>query len=251
MILTIALSLAVTLAAVIWGLAPHMAEGRVLFGQTPDRPAGFGYRMAWLAIRSRDPRAVSQALGLTDATPCNWNSGIGTVYDRKLGESHVFVTPPVNGWVFVVGVPLPHPAGSAFADKCTPLLVGLGGRFVEVQYFFSYPPIDMFAWARMLDGRLTRAFAIGDEGVIWNKGKTTREERDLGLKMFELRGVKGRRGDAGGEIILHPTEDHVMRLAHRWSLDPTTLDAAKIEPALGLIASAPLSWRAERLRRSA
>ena len=251
MIYIIALLIAATIAAVIWGLAPHMAEGRVLFGQTPDRPAGFGYRMAWLAVRSRDPRTVAEALGLVDATPCNWNSGIGTVYDRKLGEDHVFVTPPVNGWVFVVGLTLPHPAGPVFADKCTPLLVGLGGRFVEVQYFFSYPPIDMFAWARMIDGRLMRAFATGDEGVIWNKGKTTREERDLGLKMFELRGVKGRRGDAGGEIILHPTEDHVMRLAHRWSLDPTTLDAAKLEPALGLIASAPIAWRIEHMRRSA
>jgi hypothetical protein len=251
MLFAIALMVAATLATVIWGLAPHMAEGRVLFNQTPDRPAAFGYRMAWLAVRSRDPHAVANALGLTDATPCNWDSGIGTVYDRKLGEDHVFITPPVNGWVFVVSVTLPHPAGQGFADKLTPMLVDLGGRFVEVQYFFSYPPIDMFAWARMIEGRLVRAFATGDEGILWNKGKTTREERELGLKMFELRGVKGRRGDAGGELILHPTEDHVMRLAHRWSLDPTTLDVAKIEPSLGLIASAPIQWRAERLRRTA
>ena len=124
-----------------------------------------------------------------------------------------------------MGLSLPHPVGRGFVDKSTPLLVDLGGRFAEVQYFFSYPPIDFYAWARVRDGRLVRAFAVTDEGIVWNKGRTSKEERGLGLKLFELRGVQGRKGDAGGELILHPTEDHVMRLAHRWSLDPTTLDA--------------------------
>ena len=183
--------------------------------------------------------------------PCNWNSGLGTVYDDKLGENHVFVTPPVNGWTFVVGLSLPHPASRAFVDKWTPLLVQLGTRFPEVQYFFTYPLIDFFAWARLVDGRLVRAFAIGDQGVLLNRGKPTREERRLGLKLFEMRGVKGRTGDAGGELILHPTEDHVMRLAQGWSLDPTRFDASTAEPGLGAVALTPAAWRPERLRRVA
>lgn len=251
MILTIALMVVLTVLAATYVLAPHMAEGRVLFDAAPDRPAPFGYQMAWLAIRTRDTAAVVEALGLMEPEPCNWNSGIGTVYDARLGETHIFVSPPVNGWTFAVGLPLPYPVGRSFADKSTPLLVALGGRFVEVQYFFSCPAIDYFAWARMIDGRLTRAFAVGDEGVVWNKGKTTKEERALGLKLFELRGVRGRRGDAGGELILHPTEDHVMRLAQRWSIDPTKLDKVPGPASLGVIALAPLHWKAERLKKSA
>ena len=159
---------------------------------------------------------------------------------------------PGHGWTFVVGLSLPHPVGRGFVDKCTPLLVDLGGRYAEVQYFFTYPPIDFYAWARVIDGRLVRAFAVGDEGIVWNKGRTSREERSLGLKLFELRGVRGRRGDAGGAIILHPTEDHVMRLAQRWSMDPTRLEpGAVVTPGLGAIALAPSSWRAERIRRTA
>jgi mRNA degradation ribonuclease J1/J2 len=104
---------------------------------------------------------------------------------------------------------------------------------------------------RVKDGRLVRAFAATDEGIVWNKGRATKEERGLGLKLFELRGVRERKGDAGGELILHPTEDHVMRLASRWSIDPTTLYEAHAEPALGYVALAPSSWRAERLRRAA
>lgn len=251
MILFIAVMIAITIAVAAYWLAPRMGGGRVLFSGEPDTPAPFGYDMAWLAVRSRDTEAVVGSLGLEDAQRCNWNSGIGTVYDNALGENHVFISPPVNGWTFVVGLPLPHPSSSAFVDKCTPLLVTLGGRFVEVQYYFAYPPIDMFAWARLVDGRLLRAFAAGDEGVIWNKGKTTREERALGLKLFELRGVKGRKGDAGGEMILHPTEDHVMRLALRWSLDPTRLNATSSIPGVGYIAPAPAAWRPERLRTAA
>lgn len=251
MILTIALMIAVTLASVIFVLGPRMADGRVIFPATPDTPAAFGYQMAWLTIRTRDTAAVVEALGLSVCEPCNWNAGIGTVYDKKLGSTHVFVSPPVNGWTFVVGLPLPYPNSRSFADKLTPMLVSLGGRFIEVQYFFAYAPIDFFAWARVIDGRLVRAFAAGDEGIVWNKGKTTKEERALGLRLFELRGVKGRRGDAGGEMILHPTEEHVLRLAKHWGIDPTRLDATSAAPALGMIAVAPQAWRAERLRKSA
>lgn len=239
-----------TIAAAFW-LARQSADRRVVFEVTPDRPCAFGCEMGWLAIRTSDPEAVIGALRLVEPEHCNWNSGIGAIYDDRLGATHVYVTPPVHGWTFVAGLSLPHPVGRGFVDKCTPLLVDLGGRFTEVQYFFSYPLIDFYAWARVRDGRLMRAFAITDEGIVWNKGRTSKEERGLGLKLFELRGVQGRKGDAGGELILHPTEDHVMRLAHRWSLDPTTLHIRSGEPGLGWIAIAPSAWRSERARRIA
>jgi hypothetical protein len=247
---TIIVLVLITLAIAAWGLAPRLGDSRVIFATDPDEPAAFGYRMAWLAIRSRDTAAVVEALGLRDPQPCNWNSGIGAVYDASLGENHVFVTPPVNGWTFVVGLPLPQPMGRSFVDKATPLLVGLGGRFSEIQYFVAFPPVDFFAWARVIDGRLVRAFAIGDEGVVWSKGKTTKEERALGLKLFELRGVQDRRGDAGGELILHPTEEHVLEIARKWSLDPTRLARGAAPKALGVIARPPDSWRVERMRQA-
>ncbi|MGI9404291.1 MAG: hypothetical protein ACR2OF_07280 [Hyphomicrobium sp.] len=250
MILIIAGMIALTIAVAFWLAAQFTAE-RVHFQATPDRPCAFCHSMAWLAIRSHDTEAVLEALGVTNPAPCNWNSGIGSVYDNQLGEMHVFVSPPVDNWTFVVGLPLPHPFGRGFVDKCTPLLVDLGGQFPQVQYFFAYPLIDFFAWARVGDGRLVRAFAITDEGIAWSKGRPTKEERSLGLKLFELRGVRGRKGDAGGEMILHPTEDHVMRLAHRWSLDPTTLSSLQSQqPALGYIAEAPHAWRTERIRKA-
>jgi hypothetical protein len=42
-----------------------------------------------------------------------------------------------------------------------------------------------------------------------------------------------------------------MRLALRWSLDPTRLNATSANPGLGYIAVAPAAWRPERLKSAA
>lgn len=251
MILTIVILVALTIAIIVFGLAPRMAEARVVYRVEPDPPSPFGYKMAWLALRTRNTERVLSVLGLAGAEPANWESGIGTVYDETLGEHRVFVSPPVDGWTFVVGLALPYPVGRTFHDKCTPLLLDTAEAFEEVQYFFTYPLIDFFAWARLVDGKLVRAFAIGDEGIVWNKGKATREEKALGLKLFELRGVRDRKGDAGGELILHPTEEHVMRLARQWSVDPIEIDRNWRQKGVGYIAPAPAHWRPERMRKTA
>ena len=237
--------IALALLLVVVRLAPQLQSRQVVFGREPDTPKAFGYKMSWLAVRTKDTDALVGMLGLVTPEPCNWNSGIGAVYDRKLGDYHVFVSPPIDGWSFVVGLSIPHPTRASLVDKLTPLLVNLGNRFGDVQYFFNYPLIDFFAWARGSKGRVVRAFAICDEGVVWNKGQITRVEKHLGLKLFELRGVRSRRGDAGGELIFYPTEDQVLRLAGDWGLDPSRIEEKETTPALGVIGLAPSAWRAE------
>ncbi len=253
----IVILIGLTIAAAALVVAPRFAPSRVVFDDTPDSPKAFGYGMSWLAIKSADTDAIARVLGLTEFERANWNTGIGAIYDRHLSDSYVFVTPPVKGWTFVAGVPLPHPIGRTFIDKLTPLLARASAEFGEVQYFAAFPIIDYFAWARLSKGRMIRAFAIGDDGVVWDRGRLTAEERTLGLKLFDLRGIKGRSGDAGGAIILYPTQEQVVQLARVWSLDPTALDArggsskGGEQAAPGLIARVPPTWRAERVRRQA
>jgi hypothetical protein len=254
---TVLIAITIMVAITVWAAAhvllqrPPVDTSRVAFDNAPDRPAAFGTDMAWLAVRSKDAAAVAEHLGLLNVVPANWQTGIGAVYHERLGEQHIYVTPPINGWVFVVGMGLPAPVGRRFVDKSTPLLLALGREYVEVQYFFGYPMLDFFAWARVIEGKVVRAFAIGDEGVIWNRGKPTREEIGMGLKWFELRGVKGRKGDAGGELLLVPTEGHMMQLAAKWSMDPTKLGTHSAPPATGFIGVAPALWRAERAQKAA
>ena len=213
--------------------------------------AAFGPDMTWIAVKTDNYAQVIEAIGGQQPVASNWNSGIGTIYNAEYGANRIFVSSPVNGWVFVVGQSLPHPQGQAFIDKCTPLLLQLGERFKDVQYFSSHPDIDLFAWAKITSGRIIRAFGVGDQGVIWDRGRTTREERTLGLKLFELRGVRGRKGDAGGELLMHPTQEHVMRLAGQWSVNPTFLDETEGGNGLGAVCHAPVAWRSERQRKTA
>lgn len=249
MIVAITFMIIATVAVAALVLAPRLGEGRVVYEETPDHAPAFGADMSWLAVRTKDTSRLVAALGLEQLYAANWSTGLGTAYSPDLGETRVFVSPPVNGWTFVVGRPLPQPLGKAFLDKTTPLLLDLGREFIELQYFLCGPQIDHFAWARVIDGRLVRAFAIGDEGVLWNKGKPGKEEKAMGLKLFELRGVRGRRGDAGNEIVLYPTEQHVMHLASKWSIDPSRIDGMGGEPALGWVGTAPSKWRSERAAR--
>ena len=240
-----------TVALIAFAVAPRMVKRTVVFAGTPDQPKPFGYGMSWLALKTTDTAAVISCLELTDTKPANWNSGIGTIYDSKLRDGYVFISPPVKGWTLVAGVPLPQPVGRSFIDKLSPMLTVLSQRFTDVQYFAAFPIIDYFGWARLQRGKLVRVFVIGDDGVISNRGRLTQEERALGLKLYDLRGIKDRKGDAGGAIVLYPTEEQVVRLARAWSLDPIGLDKLKVEPGTGVIARAPSSWRAERIKKQA
>lgn len=246
--LVIASFIVATITLIAVWIAPRMLPHSIMFGTDPDAPKPFGYGMAWLAIHTADTARVADVLGLAEGTRSNWNSGIGTVYDDELGSSRLFLSPPVGGWTFVIGLSLPHPVGPAFVDKLTPLLFRLGQAFDDVQYYFTYPLLDFFAWARVHEGRLVRAFAIGDEGVIWNKGRVTPAERALGLRLFELRGVRDREGDVGGELVLYPTEDQVLQIARSWGLDPMGLARGDVQPGQGHVVRVPQGWHAERVR---
>lgn len=248
--IVIALVVATVAIAGLW-LAPRMGRVRIRYDEQPDRPIAFGHDMSWLAVRTEDTEAVLDMLALADETAANWNSGIATIYDRQRGAARIFVAPPVGGWTLVAGLALPHPSSTRFVDKAMPLLQRLAGRFPDVQYFASCPVVELFAWVRFSDRRLTRAFATLDGEVVWSQGKPTRDEIQLGLRHYELRGVKDRSGDAGGEIVLSPTEAQVMHMAARWSLDPTRLAASSARPALGMVGTAPAVWQAERVRRVA
>jgi hypothetical protein len=220
----------------------------------PDRPRAFGSEMSWLAVETDDAGRLAAVLGLEDLSVANWNSGIGAIYDPKLSDTFVFISPPVEGWTFVAGVSLPMPQGGGFVDKAAPLLARVAREFSNVQYFAAFPIIDFYAWARFENGQPRRAAAFGEAGVLWDAGRPTAAERELGLSMLELRGILNRQGDIGGALQLHPTEAHVLGIAERWSLNPMAIEASsgqKRENGVGWIARAPHAWRAQRVRSAA
>ena len=233
--------------------APRLS--RQLFVQPrvdADLPCAFGYKMAWLAVKTRDTARLIETLKLEDAHSANWSVGIGTVYNERIGLRRVFVTPPIDGWSFVVGLSLPHPMGDAYEDKCMPLINELSREFGSAQYFVSYPKLEFFGWASLYSGQLRRAFACGEEGVIWNKGSVTPDERAIGIELFSIReafnAARGRNDFRPPQL----SEAHVLEIARRWSLDPTRLELrGDLEKGIGYVATAPAEWQASAPARYA
>ena len=216
-----------------------------------ELPCSFGLRMAWMAVRTRDTARLINVLGIGPVRPSGWAAGVGAVYADKGGLRRVFVTPPVEGWSFVVSLGLPLPMGEAYVDKASGLIGRLGEAFGTVGYFVSYPALDFYGWAWTANGVLQRGFAVGREGVIWNRGAVTVDERMLAPTFFALSevgaGHEAAQAAARGRVAMaagHPfREEDVVKLARLWSVDPTGFDDRRdLDRGIGYLGTVPQDW---------
>ena len=169
------------------------------------RPAGFGPKTGWIAVRGASAEAVVQALGLRDVRPASWDDGIDAAYDEG-----VFVGPPVDGWVFAAGADIltrqVDPAG---------LSRELGS---QVQLFRTHRVTEAHEWTLADSGTVIRAVRyVGETGEFHQTGEPTGAEHALGLD--------------NPDVII--SEDEVFAVAGAWSLDPTTLHDHPSEAATG------------------
>jgi hypothetical protein len=246
------------------------------FDQTPDMPEPFGYKVSWFAIKTSDPAAVIDALELGEAVPANWASGLAAAYERE-SDSWMFVSPPVDGWVFAVSPWLPYPTVETHHDigrKFDAMFSRLMSRFDDVQFFGSYRVSDFSAWARALKGKPVRIFAYSgsDSEVLMNFGEQTSGEAKLGLvdltgllpteannKMSDVAAEQ----DAEEERLVasglsfdeahekaypngrhaFPDENDVVELAGLWSVDPALLSDRDDPLSLGLAVRLPANMR--------
>ena len=209
----------------------------------PDLPLPFGQRMGWIAVNTENTSNVARAIGISKKEQANWRGGLETVYHPANGANKVFVSPPLNGWTFIIGTAIPFPAGEKLADNCTPVLTDLGDQFRDVQYYFADEELGFFAWARLRNGKIGRAFAWGDEGIIWNRGRATKEERALGLRPLETQTAKVEERASALQRLVYPSEDHVHRLAGAWSINPMDIKFLETTTGTGFIGTPPASWR--------
>ncbi|MBI3417782.1 MAG: hypothetical protein HY043_21025 [Verrucomicrobia bacterium] len=188
------------------------------------RPVLYEAPHRWLAIKFEYPQAVQAALDLHRPMPCSWEQGLAGVREDKM-----FISPPVKGWILVIGSGLPDPADDV--DFVFRFVLHLSRTFGEVQYFCANRATNSHAWVRAESARIIRAYAWAGS-TIWNQGDVTDEERELELRCFAY-------GEAPPPSF-PPTQTHrlnaekVSRLAGRWSLDPTALDARAIPPHPGI-----------------
>ncbi|MCZ8521780.1 hypothetical protein [Paenibacillus sp. KR2-11] len=193
----------------------HPPEDASAVDASPDVPVPFGYKSQWYAVRSTDTQAVAEAFDLREALPCNWNSGLRRASDF----TGVFVTPPLRGWILVVGWSLPDlssPQGEPYS--VTSLLQRLSRDFGEAHYYATHRVVEYHAWAQATGGELVRGYAYAGESeeTVLDIGERTAEERELGLSY----GSSLEEGEEDDDVRMRPTEEDVVRLAGLWSVNP-------------------------------
>lgn len=183
-----------------------------------DRPA------RWIAIKSSNLPAVQAALHLDHGTPCCWTEGFA-----KNADTRLFISPPVDGWTVVLGQALPEPADDI--DRFFRFALKLSRDLGQVQFFSSSRFLSHHAWVRADEGRIIRAYVWAGQ-TLWNQGKVTFAEQQLGLKCFPY-GVPG-------EVTLAEREaapancEKVMLLASKWSLDPVAIADQNLKNSTGI-----------------
>lgn len=202
------------------GLLERVVSKFAAVGAEGDVPVSFGSDTAWLALRHRDCAHVAEAVGwkAKQVVPMGWADGVAAAY-----EGGAFVTPPVDGWVFVLG------AGVAeLVDKfvsidwaAAKMRKQFGGR---VFYFFAQNTVDLNGWGFVQRDKPSdpdRCFAVlGESGEVWkDRGEWTDIEQEL-LDPDELFNV---------------SEDDVFAVAAAWCVDPSVLDDRDdLAPGVGI-----------------
>ena len=188
-------------------------------------PSSLNLPEQWMAIRTGNIAAVQETLGLTNPRRCTWQDGFQIV-----GVEHLFISPPVNGWILVVGPALPAPEEDV--DFCFHFLSHISKRLGHVQYFSLNRALSHHCWVRAHTGRIERAYAWCGE-TLWNQGKLTPEESVLGMTCYPY-------GQSIEEIEfqemrrLTTNTENISRLAARWSLNPAALKPEVFASSTGI-----------------
>lgn len=232
MIMLLITSVVVGIAICGFAAAMNKRRGRALSGEPVPAlndhlviPFLFDRPSRWLAIKCTNLVKIQAALRLHNATPCSWTEGFGRVCETKL-----FVSPPVQGWVIVVGQGLPE--ASDDVDKLFHFLMKLSRELGVVQFFSADRVFHHHSWIKVDNGSVQRAYAWADE-TLWNQGDATPAEKALEMKCYAY-------GEAPLPFPFSARECHaancdkILQLAARWSIDPMALNSHNLKASLGI-----------------
>jgi len=179
----------------------------------------------WLAVKCSNLQKVQAALRLHNPTPCPLSEGFTRLTDRKL-----FISPPVKGWILVLGNSLPDAADDI--DKLYHFLMRVADQLGSVQYFCANRAVGHHTWVRIENNRVYRAYSWAGE-TLWNQGDRTAAERELELKCHNY-------GDNPLPFPFTARDSHlantdkITQLAARWSVDPLAVNHHAFRAAFGI-----------------
>lgn len=191
--------------------------------------------MAWFAIPTNDSARVMGAFKLKKPVPANWATGIQSVYTDL---TRAFVTPPVDGWTFVLGLGLPTFDTEETTREFLAFIHTVASVFPNFCYFGTHRIVDFHAWVRVSNGSIERAYAyLGERGeTLYESGQKSKEETDWGFTFFDERSQEAQSEDYfEREDLRYPSEKDVMRISAAWTINTQDLDQ-KSEKGTGFLA---------------
>ncbi len=197
-----------------------------------DDPVDFGYKTVWIAVKTNNKQRIAKILGLKNAQPSNWQSGIETAYNGG-----IFITPQIGEWTLVVGMKLMNDANSESIKRLEKNLNKLSSEFGEAQSFGTHRVVEYHHWIRSVNGKITRIYSyIGESGEnIKVSGEPT--EPEIGLNLFNSLSKEAKSDSYWErEDLDYADEELVMDIAENWSINPTKLtQRTDIKDELGLV----------------
>jgi hypothetical protein len=181
------------------------ADGPITDVARELRPAAFGPKTGWIAVHGVPAAAVTDALGLRETRPMDWDEGV----EAAMAQG-VFVCPPVSGWVLAVGadILIQDIDVAAISRQLS----------TRVQVFRTHRVPEHHEWALADNGTVLRSLRyVAESGEHQQSGQPTPVESSLSVTAADAT----------------VSEDDVFAVAGAWSLDPTRLSNHAAESATG------------------
>ncbi len=178
----------------------------------------------WMAVKSKNLDFLEEVLGLRNAKRVSWGSG-----SLHLTHQTLLVSPPVDGWLLIVGPGLPDP--SKDVDECYRFVLKVSRAIGHVQFFSLNRALQHHAWVRAEGASIVRAYAWAGE-TVWNQGAMTHAELHLGMRCLSYGEIV--EFDPHGGQATDNNVERLFKLAALWSLDPSSLDQRRLSRADGI-----------------
>lgn len=197
-----------------------------------DEPVDFGYKVIWLAVKTDKKDEIAKILELKDIESANWESGIEKAY-----KDGVFLTPQIGDWTLAVGYGLPAGDTLNSIEQLEKILNKLSSKYEEAHFFGTHRVVEYHSWMKSVNGKIERIYSyIGEsnENLKVYGSLTTPEKR---LKLFNSLSLEAKSEEYWKrDDIVYANEDLVMKIAKKWSVDPTMLTKrSDIKEGLGIV----------------
>ena len=198
----------------------------------PDNPIEFGYKMFWIAAKTNNKKRIAEILNLKITQPSNWESGIEMAYGNG-----VFITPQIGCWTLAVGMKLANDDSIEGIERLEDTLNKISLEFGEAHSFATHRIVEYHHWIKSTNGEVTRVYSyLGESGEnIKVFGELT--EPEIGLNLFNSLSKEAELDQYWErEDLDYADEELVMKIAEKWSINPTKLsERTDIKSELGIV----------------